>query len=238
MTGSLNWGDLVKDASSGGGGNFEPLPAGDYDIKVVEATAAQSSSGKTMFKLKTEVQGGPYNGRLLWDNLVISPENANALGFFFRKMTALGLGAQFFEQNPSNAQIEQALQHRTARAKVIVRQYNGNPSNNIDTYYPAQSTGTPSFAPQAPQGPPQPPQGNYGAPQAPQGAPQGYGAPAAPQGPPQGAPAYGGQPQAPQYGAPPQAPTAPTGYGAPQAPQGGQSPWDNNSGPAAPPTPF
>ena len=87
---TLNWGDLVKDA--GDVASYEPLPDGEYDLVVLEATAKVSQSGKTMFALKAQVQSGAHAKRLVWDNLVISPENSNALGMFFRKMGALGLG--------------------------------------------------------------------------------------------------------------------------------------------------
>jgi hypothetical protein len=53
---SRNWADLIKDA--GDAGSYEPLPDGDYDLVVVEATATTSQSGKTMFKVKAQVEGG------------------------------------------------------------------------------------------------------------------------------------------------------------------------------------
>jgi hypothetical protein len=56
---SLNWGDLVKDAGDVGG-NYEPLPDGDYDLVVLEATAKVAQSGKTMFAIKAQVQGGAH----------------------------------------------------------------------------------------------------------------------------------------------------------------------------------
>ena len=46
---SLNWGDLVKDAGDIGGGNFEPLPDGDYDLIVIEATAKYLKEGSIPF---------------------------------------------------------------------------------------------------------------------------------------------------------------------------------------------
>ena len=81
---SLNWGDLVKDA--GDVGSYEPLPDGDYDLVVLEGVAKQTQSGKTMFSTKSQVEGGPHNKRLVWDNLVITTGNPNALGIFFAKM--------------------------------------------------------------------------------------------------------------------------------------------------------
>ena len=145
---SLNWSDLVKEA--GEVGNYEPLPDGDYDLKVVEATAKVSQSGKTMFSLKTEVQAGPHARRLVWDNLVVSPDSSAALGMFFKKMAALGLNRSYFDQNPSNAQIEQALIGRTFRGQVGSRIWQGNKKNEIKMYYIAPSADATVAAP-APQ---------------------------------------------------------------------------------------
>lgn len=130
---SLNWSDLVKEA--GETTSYEPLPDNDYELKVTESKATVSQSGKTMFKITTEVQGGPHAKRRIWDQLVISPENPKALTMFFVKMGALGLGKDFFESNPTNAQIEAALLHRSFRGTVGKRTYNGNVSNEIKNYH-------------------------------------------------------------------------------------------------------
>ena len=121
---SVNWSDLIKEAGDTTT-NFEPMPDGDYELKVIDSKATTTQTGKTMFKITTEVQGGPFAKRRVWDNLVVSPENGKALGMFFMKMTALGLGKSYFDQNPSNAQIEQALFGRSFRATLGTKTYNG-----------------------------------------------------------------------------------------------------------------
>jgi hypothetical protein len=136
---SLNWADLVKDAGEATG-NFEPLPDGDYDLKVVEAPAGTTSTGKTMFKLKAQITSGPYANRFIWDNITISPENKNALGIFFSKMSALGIPREFFlNNNPSNAQIEATLQGRVFRAQIGSEVYQGAKKNKIARYYVASA---------------------------------------------------------------------------------------------------
>lgn len=137
---TLNWGDLVKDA--GETASYEPLPDGDYDLTVLEATAKVSQSGKTMFAIKAQVTTGAHAKRFLWDNLVVSPDNSAALGMFFRKMGALGLGREFFSSNPSNAQIEAALKGRSFRAQVGSRTWQGSKKNEIKMYYTAPAAGT------------------------------------------------------------------------------------------------
>ena len=148
---TLNWGDLVKDA--GETASYEPLPDGDYDLTVLEATAKVSQSGKTMFAIKAQVTTGAHAKRLIWDNLVVTPDNSAALGMFFRKMGALGLGREFFSSNPSNAQIEAALKGRSFRAQVGSRTWQGNKKNEIKMYYvatAAAATAAPAAAAPAP----------------------------------------------------------------------------------------
>ena len=160
---SINWGDLVKDAGESASGNYEPLPDGDYELKVIEASATVSQSGKTMFKITTEVQGGPFNKRRVWDNLVISPENKNALGIFFGKMAALGVPREFFSNNnPTNAQVEQAILNKTFRATIGKRTWNNDVKNEIKKYHVgvglAQATVAGEVStPPAPPAPPAPP---------------------------------------------------------------------------------
>lgn len=138
---TLNWGDLVKDA--GESASYDALPDGDYDLVVVEATAKVTQTGKTMFAIKAQVQNGAHAKRLVWDNLVITPDNSAALGMFFRKMSALGLGREFFASNPSNAQIEAAMAHRAFRAQVGSRTWQGQKKNEIKMYFPAAGAATP-----------------------------------------------------------------------------------------------
>jgi hypothetical protein len=161
---TLNWSDLVNDAGSAAT-SYEPLPDGDYDLKVLEATTTTSATGKTMFKVKAEVQTGPHAKRLVWDNLVISPENPTALGIFFSKMAALGLPREFFtNNNPTNAQIEAQMTGKFFRATIGTRVYQGNKSNEIRRYHMTDTSDmgapTPSAAPPAPPvaaAPPPPP---------------------------------------------------------------------------------
>ena len=65
---TLNWGDLVKDA--GDVGSYDPLPDGDYDLTVVEATAKVSQSGKTMFAIKAQVQSVSFGTTSLFQLII------------------------------------------------------------------------------------------------------------------------------------------------------------------------
>ena len=144
---SVNWADLVQQAGDAAtSSNYEPLPDGDYELKVVDAQSTTSASGKPMFKVTTEVQGGAYAKRRVWDQLVVTADNPKAMNMFFMKAGAMGLGRDFWSGNPGNAQVEQALMGRSFRATLGTRTYNGNQSNEIKRYYPAQVGATTTAA--------------------------------------------------------------------------------------------
>ncbi len=147
---SLNWADLINEAGDVG---YEPLPDGDYDLTVVEASAKVTQTGKTMFALKAQVLTGAHAKRLVWDNLVVSTDNPNALAIFFRKMGALGLGREFFAASPSNAQIEQAIVGRQFRAQIGSRTWQGQKKNEIKAYYSINPQAAAASAAQAPAAP-------------------------------------------------------------------------------------
>lgn len=135
---TVNFSELVKLAGSAATtNNYAPLPDGDYDLKVIEAQATTTSTGKLMFKVTNEVQGGAHDKRRVWDQLVVSSDNPKALSMFFMKASAMGLPSSYFDQNPSPAQIEQALLGRSFRGTLGTRTYNGNQSNEIKRYYAA-----------------------------------------------------------------------------------------------------
>jgi len=60
----------------------DPIPAGDYVLKCLEAEEKETSSGGTMIKAKFEVVGGEYDGRWVWNNynIVNASEKAQNIG--------------------------------------------------------------------------------------------------------------------------------------------------------------
>lgn len=59
--------------------NFDPLPAGDYDLQVIESEIKETKDGSGEYlKLTMEVISGPHTNRRLWDNLNIRNPNADA----------------------------------------------------------------------------------------------------------------------------------------------------------------
>ncbi|URP22184.1 hypothetical protein SEA_BIG4_100 [Microbacterium phage Big4] len=224
---STNWLDLLADAKANGGSqDFGPVPAGPYKFKILEAETRQTQTGKTKYTIKAQIQEGPYANRLVWDDLIVSPDSAAAMGFFFRKMKAIGLDEQFFGAAPNDDQITAALKDREFLGNVKIESFGGKDRNKIDGYKPLSAapqgfippapqaasaapaapvpTAAPAPAPQAAPAPAAPAQ-------APAAAPWDQGAPAAAPAPAAPAPAAGdpwSQPAAPAPAAP--APGAPS----------------------------
>jgi Protein of unknown function (DUF669) len=153
----ISWSDMLAEADAGGS-NYDPLPVGDYTVVIDEASHTTSQSGKLMFKTKMKVEGGPHNGRLVWNQFVISPESPKALGIFFSQMKALGLGKDFFEAQPSEDVVVNSLVGKRANVTVGQREWQGQMRNEIKSIKPsgdASSTAAPA-TPSTPATPPSP----------------------------------------------------------------------------------
>lgn len=187
-----SWGQLLNDA---GDTSFDVLPAADYDLKMVKVEAKQSKNGKLMFAYTADVTAGPYKGRKVFGNLVVSPDNPTALNIFFRQVQAIGISRDFFTNNPSDSQVAEALNGREFRGQVGVRSWQGQDRNEVKSYSPITKTAAagspvppaPMTAPAAPAGMPSATAAPTVAP-APQAAPPAAAA-AAPQVAPTSAPA-------------------------------------------------
>lgn len=162
-----SWTDLLSDA--GETGNYDPLPEGDYDFVIKEANAKTASTGRTMYVAKMAVEGGPFNGKTVWHNFVLVPENPTALGWFFKNMGTLGLGQEYFNSNPSDHHVAEALVGRRFRGQVVIRKWQGQDKNEIKSFFPPAGsavggggapvppTATAHAAPQPPAAPVTPP---------------------------------------------------------------------------------
>jgi hypothetical protein len=214
---TMDWLSLMDQA---GQGAAEPLPDGEYEVKVIDAQQKQTSTAKLMFAVKMQVLAGPHANRIVYNQFVLSPENPNALSFFFQHMGILGLDRSFFQQNPDPAYVAQMLVGRACKVKLSTRIWNAQRRNNVDAILPSAmgaimqgpapvpTPGMPFPQPQQPQ--PMQPAFQPQAPMQPQ--PQMPPAPMQPQFAPQQQ-----QPQAaPQFAPPPQMPQAPAPTPAPQ----------------------
>ncbi|WP_309083754.1 DUF669 domain-containing protein [Chelativorans sp.] len=62
------------------GGDFEPIPAGEYRAKIIESDVEDISKRENKgrcLRLTWQVETGPYDGRLIWQRLNMWGENMN-----------------------------------------------------------------------------------------------------------------------------------------------------------------
>jgi hypothetical protein len=120
-----------------GGEDASPLPAGRYDFAVQTAQKKTTQNGKTMFVIKAVVESGPQARKAVWNNFVVSPESVDSMGVFFRQMSALGLGRDFFRANPSDDQIVDRLKLARFAAEVGHETWQGVERPKFTRMYPA-----------------------------------------------------------------------------------------------------
>lgn len=119
--------DQAKEAGIG-----EPLPPGRYTVKAIEATAGRTKAGdKDKIDVKFSVVSGPHANRKLFNQYTISPDNNNALAFFFKHMLAFGLDSDFFASEPTVQQVASSLVGKTVDVDVIIDTYNNEDRNKI-----------------------------------------------------------------------------------------------------------
>lgn len=152
--GTINWNQYIEAAEAAGEGigDFQPIPAGSYDVSVLEAAAVKTkSSGKDMIKVTFVVEGGPNGGRRLWSNLVVSPESPKAMAILIRQLTSLGV-RPLLEANASFEQIAAGMKGALATVKVSVGEYQGKPKNEVDSISARQGSAIPNTGIQVPKG--------------------------------------------------------------------------------------
>ena len=167
MAETIQWSQLAEQAGDVAT-NFEALPVGNYSLEVVDANYKETSTGKKAWNVQSKVlDEGEYKGRRLFDYVVLTTDNEQALGFFFQKMSVMGLPKSYFAQNPSDDQIAAALIGRRFVASIGQRTYKGEQQNEFNRYLKTIAAE-------------QPPVGAYQQPPAAAAPPATYAAPPAP----------------------------------------------------------
>jgi hypothetical protein len=111
------------------------------DFYPIEVTAAEAGVTKARDKhqliLTIKITDGPYRDITLKHRLTLTKDNAQAIGFFFRDLGALGVTREIAGRLPWSdtetfmRMIAQMLPGRQARVKIITDVYEGDPVNKI-----------------------------------------------------------------------------------------------------------
>lgn len=111
-----SWAELMGSAEEPE--DFTPLPAGPYTVRVESCEVRPTKTQKTMFAVTYVVTEGPYAGRKIWQNLVVSPESPKAMGFFFADMAKLGASKEFFATEPAPEAVAAQIAGTTVQVTI------------------------------------------------------------------------------------------------------------------------
>lgn len=130
--------DLIAAASEA---KFVVIPAGDYPVRVRDASATKSSTGKDMLKLAVKVIGGPHNDASILTQQTLSPENPAAVAMFLKFLDSFGITEDWLAElppredgGPNMGTVAAALKGRVAIAVVDVHEWNGDDRNGVNKF--------------------------------------------------------------------------------------------------------
>ena len=110
---------------------FEVLPEGEYDGVIRSCAFAKSkSSGQPMWNLQIVVNGGEYDGRMLFAHLSFSSGAAP-----ITKKHLMNISPELADNDGLDLVADAAeLVNLPVRVKVIQEQYKGEPQNRIKNF--------------------------------------------------------------------------------------------------------
>jgi hypothetical protein len=104
---------------------LELCPTGTYDVKVIGADVkVNENSGRKSFIVEYEITTGPLTGRKVKNWMTIVSEYPGLVDMWFKDMASMGLTDAFFEAEPEDKQICDALKGRTCQIAVGRRKKN------------------------------------------------------------------------------------------------------------------
>lgn len=71
------------------GGDFEPVPPGQYEVIIDRAEQVKTKGGDDNLKVTFKVLGGDYDGRLVFENFVYGHPNEKVANIARSKMAAI-----------------------------------------------------------------------------------------------------------------------------------------------------
>lgn len=136
-----SWKDLMNQAEEGAK-EFAILDPGMYSFVIKDAAkVGQTSKENPKFTINPSVESGPRANARVFHDFIVSDSAYAMKNFFFGDLAILGLNASFFDQNPTEQQIAQALQGRRFVAEVYHEE-----GNNGKTYARLRNFAAPTSA--------------------------------------------------------------------------------------------
>ncbi len=115
-------------------GTFEPLPAGDYPVAIVESAMKPTAAGNGQFlELKLQVLKGEYQNRFLFDRLNLVNQNQKAVDIARGTLSAICRAVGVLTPGDSSELHNKPL---VAVVKLRNREDTGEPANDVRGYKP------------------------------------------------------------------------------------------------------
>lgn len=116
---AMDWKTLMNNAEEGAK-EFALLDEGMYPFVIKDAAkVGQTSKENPKFSINPSVESGERANARVWHDFSVSDSAYAMKTYFFGELANLGLGAEFFDTNPTEQQIAQALQGRRFVAEVF-----------------------------------------------------------------------------------------------------------------------
>lgn len=123
---------------------FEPIPAGKYNVIITESEMVKTKAGDGEFlKIALQIQGGDYNGRMLWDRLNLNNPNEDAVKIARQSLSAICRAIGVVTPKDSADLHNKTL---VAKVKLKARKDTGEPTNEIGGYLPYEPSARPVAA--------------------------------------------------------------------------------------------
>jgi hypothetical protein len=97
--------------------SFDPLPAGDYTMQIIDSEIKPTKTGGDQLVLTIEVIEGPFSNRRVWDRLNIRNQNADAQRIAQRSLADLCLAV-----GVTSLRNSEDLHFKPFLGKVAIRQ--------------------------------------------------------------------------------------------------------------------
>jgi uncharacterized protein involved in exopolysaccharide biosynthesis len=114
--------------------SYSILPAGTYTAAIVSSENKTTKNGNGSYlELQLEIIDGQYAGRKVWDRLNLRNPNQTAVEIAMRTLASICKAIGIKTPRDSSE-----LHNKPMNIKVSVREYNGNESNEVKKYMPAE----------------------------------------------------------------------------------------------------
>ena len=133
----------LNDVEANVSGDYSPVPAGWYDVVMIDNEIKKASSGGQYAKLTFEIVSGDCKGRKLFDNLNIIHSNTDTQRWAREKLAAI----YEITGTPRSKKDLNALHNKKLRVNVKIKESDQyGPQNNITAYGSYEGEPAPTVA--------------------------------------------------------------------------------------------